>query len=68
MPENGSIETQLAKHELRITALEKLIETQTNALTKLQSRITIIGTGLISVIGVSSEPGGAILRMLLSGG
>jgi len=62
-----SVEVVLAKHEMRLTALENLIKVQTDAIQKIQSRFTIIGSALVGVIGVSSEQGGLLLRSLLGG-
>lgn len=61
----SDLRVTVAKHEIRLATLEKLIVVQTEALDKLQTRLTIIGSVLIGVIGVSSEQGGALLRALM---
>lgn len=61
----SDLRVTVAKHEIRLETLEKLIVVQTAALGKLQTRLTIIGSVLIGVIGVSSEQGGLLLRALL---
>jgi hypothetical protein len=58
----------VAKHELRLDALEKLIEAQTAAVQNLQSRITTIGSIMIGVLGAGSQQGGDLLRLLFGGG
>lgn len=62
-----SVEVTLARHDMRLTALEHLIKAQTEAMQKIQNRFTIIGSALVGVIGVSSEQGGLLLRSLLGG-
>lgn len=62
-----SVEVTLARHDMRLTALEFLIKSQTEVLNKMQTRFTIIGSALVGVIGVSSEQGGLLLRSLLGG-
>lgn len=59
------LRVQVAQHDLRLGTLEQLIKAQTVSLDKLQTRLTVIGSALIGVIGVSSEQGGALLRALL---
>ncbi len=60
-----NLRVQVAEHHLRIGTLEELIKAQNSSLEKLQTRLTVIGSALIGVIGVSSEQGGALLRALL---
>lgn len=65
------IQRQVDRHELRLDTLENLLTAQIEALNKvvdrqdkLQQRLTVIGSILIGVIGVSSEQGGLLLRTL----
>lgn len=69
------MQRQVDRHELRLDTLEGLLKAQIEALNKvidrqdkLQNRLTIIGSILIGVIGVSSEQGGLILRTLFGVG
>jgi len=57
----------VGEHKYRLDAMEKLIEAQTKAVEKLQSRLTTIGSILIGVIGAGSEQGGELLRLLIGG-
>lgn len=61
----SNLQVNHAKHEVRLTALEKLVEKQTSVLQVIEKRMTVIGTALVVVIGASSEQGGVILRSLL---
>ena len=69
------VQRQVDKHELRLDTLESLLKSQIEALNKvidrqdkLQNRLTVIGSVLIGVIGVSSEQGGMLLRTLFGVG
>ena len=66
------LELDVAEHRLRIDSVERLIEQQNRTLAtlseqfaKLQSRLTMIGSATVAILGVSSEPGGALLRALI---
>lgn len=66
------LQLDVAEHRMRIDGLERLIEQQNKTLStvseqlaKLQSRLTIIGSAAVTVLGVSSEQGGTLLRALL---
>jgi hypothetical protein len=66
------LELDVAEHRLRIDGIEKLIQQQnatltalTEQFTKMQSRLTVIGSAAVAVIGVSSEHGGALIRAIL---
>lgn len=61
----SNLQVNHAKHEVRLTALEKLVENQTNVLKVIEKRMTVIGTVLILVIGASSEQGGVLLRSVM---
>lgn len=51
--------------EVRLNALEKLVESQTKVLISMEKKLTVIGTALVLVVGASSEAGGNVLRSLL---
>ena len=66
------LELDVAEHKMRINAIERLISQQNETLsklseqfTKLQNRLTIIGTAAVVVMAVSTEQGGSLLRALI---
>ena len=66
------LELDVAEHRMRIGAIEKLIAQQNATLTtlseqftKLQNRLTTIGTAAVVVMAVSTEQGGSLLRALI---
>ena len=65
------LELDVAEHRIRIDSLEKLIAQQNRTLTtlseqftKLQNRLSIIGTAAVMVIAITSEQGGTIIRVI----
>lgn len=76
MDENEKLEIKLkvAQHDLkheaanyRIDAVEKALAAQTEVLNKLERKFTIIGSLLIGAMLVSSDSGGTLLRLLITG-
>lgn len=61
----SDLRIKVAEHHLRIGTLEDLIRAQNVSLQKLTTRLTIIGSALVGILGVSSEQGGALLRALM---
>lgn len=61
----SDLRIKVAEHHLRIGTLEDLIRAQNVSLQKLTTRLTIIGSALVGILGVSSEQGGALLRALI---
>lgn len=61
----NDLRIKVAEHHLRIGTLEDLIRAQNVSLQKLTTRLTIIGSALVGILGVSSEQGGALLRALM---
>lgn len=66
------LELDVAEHRMRIDAIEKLIKQQNDTLTrlsdqfaKLQNRLTIIGSAAVAVLAVSTEQGGALIRLVI---
>lgn len=66
------LELDVAEHRMRIDAVERLISQQNATLTtlseqftKLQNRLTTIGTAAVVIMAVSTEQGGSLLRALI---